>query len=97
MIWYLRVLWHHDFAQEPVEIFSEGGDDDYETRKVDVFRDGRLEWANTERETDTTSLGTVLIPPLSEINAQDEFAATVIEVGEFKATWQRALAGIHDQ
>ncbi|HEY1216196.1 MAG TPA: hypothetical protein VGE93_21415, partial [Bryobacteraceae bacterium] len=43
MVRYLKVAWHHDFAEDPVEIFSEVGDDDYEVRKVELFHDGRFE------------------------------------------------------
>ena len=28
--WYLRVVWSHDFVDEPVELFSEVGPDGYE-------------------------------------------------------------------
>ncbi|WP_181138938.1 DUF6881 domain-containing protein [Streptomyces sp. Ru72] len=46
IVWYLKVIWHHDFPDEPVGILSEVGEDRYEVRKVEVFRGGRLDWAD---------------------------------------------------
>jgi hypothetical protein len=97
MAWYLKALWHHDFAEEPVEIFGEVGDDGYEIRKVHVFRGGRLEWTNAEHEEDMTGLGQMPVPPVSEINEGEEFAAEEIAASLFEAVWGRALAATRDQ
>jgi hypothetical protein len=97
MTWYLKALWQHDFAEEPVEIFSEVGDDGYETRKVHGFRGGRLEWADAEHEEDMTGLGQVPVPSVSEINEDAEFTAEEIGSSVFEAVWQRALAAAGDQ
>lgn len=59
MVWYLQVEWSHDFCDKPVEIWSEvGGDggDGYESRKIEVFRDGRLEYADEHLESGATFL-----------------------------------------
>ncbi|OXM61902.1 DUF6881 domain-containing protein [Amycolatopsis vastitatis] len=87
---YVKVRWDHGFADEPVELFSELGEDRYEVRKVDVYRDGRADWADAGRETDTIGLGEVPFPGLGEINAQPEFHAEVITAEEFEAAWVRA-------
>ncbi|MGY6658985.1 DUF6881 domain-containing protein [Amycolatopsis sp. TRM77291] len=93
MSWYLRVVWSHDFAEEPVEILSEVGSDGYECRKVERFRDGRVGWADEKGEVGGTGLGEVPVPPLAEINAQQEFVAARITGEEFERAWRHALGG----
>ncbi|MFE3524939.1 DUF6881 domain-containing protein [Streptomyces sp. NPDC059161] len=61
---YVKMRWEHEFAQEPVELFSELDDDRYEVSKVEVYRDGRLDWADAGRDTDTSGLGEVPFPDL---------------------------------
>ncbi|MEU3623847.1 hypothetical protein BS329_00010 [Amycolatopsis coloradensis] len=75
-MWYPRVAWSHEFAEEPVEIISEVGAAGHERRKVERFRDGRLGWADETREVVGTGWGEVPVPSLGEINAQHEFSAT---------------------
>ena len=89
-VWHLRCLWHHDFTDEPAQILSEIGEDRYEARKVEVFRDGRLDWADESRWSPSTMLGEVPVPPLEEINDQEEFTATVISAEEFEQAWTAA-------
>jgi hypothetical protein len=84
MVWYLKVLWHHDFPDEPVHILSEIYEDQYEARKVEVFRDGRLGWADESRWSPSTMLGEVPVLPLEEINEQAEFTATIISEEDFE-------------
>ena len=88
-MWYLKVIWHHDFVDEPVQILSEIGEGRYEVRKVEMFRDGRLDWAD-ERWSPSTMLGEVPVPPLEEINVQHEFTAAVISAAEFEQAWVTA-------
>jgi hypothetical protein len=92
MVWYLRVVWHHDFPEDPVELYSEVGDDGYEIRKVQVFGDGRLEFADETRETEMTGLSEAPIGPVSDIARQEEFSPSVIGRQEFEEKWQQALA-----
>lgn len=90
MVWHLRVQWHHSFPEEPVELYSEVDDEGYETRKVQVFRDGRAERADADTETATTGLSEVPIGSIEEIGSQDEFSPSVISVAEFEHMWSQA-------
>lgn len=92
-MWYLRVAWLHEFAEDPVEILSEVGADGYERRKVERFRDGRLGWADGRHEVGGTALGQVPVPSLDAINAQQEFVAARIAGNEFERAWRQALSG----
>lgn len=87
---YVKVRWYHDFDVEPVLVLSELGSDRYETRKVEQYRDGHLDWADANRETDTIGLGEIPFPDLAEINAQPDFHAEPITAEEFEAAWRRA-------
>ena len=87
---YVKVCWDHDCADDPVELFSELGEDRYEIRKVEVYRDGRTAWADAGRETDSTGLGQLPFPCLEEIGSQPEFSAEEITAAEFEAVWARA-------
>ncbi|MFI6502410.1 DUF6881 domain-containing protein [Nonomuraea typhae] len=93
MAWYLRVSWHHDFPEEPVELYSEVGEDGYEVRKVQVFRDGHLERADRDNETKMTGLGEVPIGSVEEIGSQEEFSPEVIGRSEFERMWSLAGPG----
>ncbi|MDH6125835.1 hypothetical protein [Kitasatospora sp. GP82] len=89
---YVKVAWHHDFDDEPVLYLSELGEDGYETRKVQVFRDGRSEWADEDHETAGVGLSEIAFPPVSEIAAQPEFDAEEISSTEFEQAWGAARA-----
>jgi hypothetical protein len=91
-MWYLRVLWHHDQSGDPVEYFSEVGDDGWEIRRVQCYRDGRMEWADGTRETDSVGLSEAPID-FDEIASQAEFEAFMISAAEFEQEWSKASAG----
>jgi len=86
---YQKVLWHHDFPNEPVTLYSEIGSG-YEVRKVEIYRDGRHDYADQSRSTGTTALGEILTPRVEEINQDPQYTATAITALEFEEVWQRA-------
>jgi hypothetical protein len=87
---YLRVLWHHDFPDDPVELYSECDDNGWELRKVDVFADGTMTFASEQESTGTTALGEVPVPPLAEIGLNPEFEPMAISKEEFEKVWEKA-------
>ncbi len=84
---YIDVIWKHSHKDEPIRLISELGTDRFELRKLQFFRDGTVEFADVNRETPRTGLGLVAIPSLDEINADDEFEATILSETEFEAMW----------
>jgi hypothetical protein len=84
---YIRVEWRHDLQDEPVLYYSELGDDRYETRKVQLYRDGRSEWADGSHESDRVGLSEIPFPPLEEISGQPEFMANSVSAEEFEEVW----------
>lgn len=89
---YVKVSWDHNFADDLVLYLSELGDDGYETRKVQFYRDGRSEWADESIETAAVGLSEIPFPPLEEISSQPKFAAEVIASEEFERAWSEAHA-----
>jgi hypothetical protein len=90
---YLKVIWHHDFADEPVVLYSEIDDDGVETRKVEVYRDGRHDYADRTRSMGATVLSEKRMPSIDEIAAQSEFSPSTIDPSEFESVWRRVTEG----
>ena len=88
---YVKVVWTHDHPDEPVEFYSECDKDRWEVRKVEVFRDGRLGYADSASEHLGTALGLVPMPTLEEIRMQKEFLPTDISKEEFEVVWSLAV------
>lgn len=89
---YQHVVWMHSSDDYPVDYFSEIGDDGFEVRRVDGYRDGHLDLAGENIETGKTTLAQVaMTSSVEEINADSEFRAKAITRREFEAVWRRAL------
>lgn len=87
---YIKVTWRHNLPDEPVTLYSELGEDGYEVRKVEVFRDGTMTYADSENATGDTWLAEAPVPPIEEIAAQDEFTPELIAREEFERVWEQA-------
>jgi hypothetical protein len=90
---YIKVDWKHDSKEYPVTIYSEISDDGYENRKVEVFPDGRSEYAdkNTSLQNKTV-LGDQPVPSFEEINKNPEFELAEIAKDEFENIIKNALS-----
>ena len=89
---YMRVKWHHNLADEPVELLSEV-DAGVETRKIEIYRDGRMDYAGPDRTTGNTILAEGLMPTVGDLSGQGEFAAQTIDQSDFESAWRRATKG----
>ncbi|WP_435015439.1 DUF6881 domain-containing protein [Tundrisphaera sp. TA3] len=92
MMRYLRVVWLHDFPDEPIELFSELDEQSQELRKVERFRDGTFGFADSQRNSESTRLGLEPIPPPEEIALDPQFQPRMISRAEFDRVWELALA-----
>jgi hypothetical protein len=86
---YFVATWRHAFPDDPVTIYTELDDDRLETRKVEVFRDGSVGWADTTAES-RSRLSESPVPTVSEIAADPQFSPREIPVEEFEEAWRRA-------
>jgi len=89
---YLKVLWIHDEPTEPVEMYVETDSDGWETRKVEVFRDGTLGFASAAESSNTTVLGEQPVPSIEEIAEDPQFRPVGITKDEFEHVWARRHA-----
>lgn len=92
---YIKVQWIHlpqEGPENPVLLYSELDSNNWEVRKVEVFEDGGLQYANESTQTGSTGLGLMPVPTLDEINAQNSFDGIEIPKEEFEEVWNRAVA-----
>jgi hypothetical protein len=90
---YMKVSWRHTHPDEPTLLYSELDDARWETRKVEIFRNGNIGYASSTASSGSSELGIVPIPPISIIASDPEFEPTEITKEEFEEVWRRATQG----
>lgn len=85
----MRVIWHHEFLEEPVVMLSEV-DNGCEIRKVEKFRDGRTQYAGADRSTGDTALSESKMPLPEEIEEDPQFSVELIDADCFEIEWRAA-------
>lgn len=91
MTLYLKVRWDHETSDDPIVLYHEMDEQHRETRRIELFEDGRLQRADKADPDAPTSLSLELLPTLDEIRAQPEFAVAEIDRAAFEEVWRRAL------
>jgi hypothetical protein len=88
---YIKILWKHLEKNYPRQIYVQLNDQRYEVRKVEIYEDDRIAYADGNAEN-----GAFLSPEpytsLDEFNSSngiDEVFATVISAEEFEQAWRR--------
>lgn len=89
---YLYSKWLGAPPGGPVEFYSELDALRNETRKVEVFADGKLGYASRTGSSQGTELGLIPVPSLVEIKSQAEFEAKEIDNFTFEQKWREATA-----
>ena len=74
----------------PKLLYSELNSDLWEIRKVEVYADGRMDFADHEERAGSTKLGIECWPPLEDIAADPEFDLQIISENEFESMWGQA-------
>ena len=85
---YIYSKWKQAAPGYPVEFYSELDHRRYETRKIEVFNDGRLGYASQEKNTHGTQLGIIAVPALAELKLLAEFITEEISKEKFDAKWK---------
>lgn len=75
---------------EPILLMSELDNNRYEVRKIEIFADGRMEFASNETATGETALGEKPIPPAYEIVADPQFIVEEFNAVDFEEAWHTA-------
>lgn len=86
---FIKVCWLSNLCDDPLEMFSET-DHGYEVRKVEIYGDGRIGYADHRESVGGSFLGESVIPPVEQINAYAEFEAMHIDKEYFEAIWDDA-------
>jgi hypothetical protein len=87
---YIHVTWNHESLDDPIELYSELDDESWEVRKLEVFRNGRIGYADAFDSTESTRLGIEPVPRLDQIALDPEFHLKVIDRAEFERLWNSA-------
>lgn len=87
---YICVKWIHSFSTEPVLIYSELDGNRWEHRKVEVFADGRCDYASESGSKGDSGLSKEPLPSLDEISLDSQFEPVEIEQEEFERIWTEA-------
>jgi hypothetical protein len=91
---HIRCKWIHSLADEPITLYSELDDLRWELRKVEVFRDGKMGYADDGKSFGGAALSLEPLPPLAEIAIDPQFEPVEITRLEFESIWNKAVA--HD-
>jgi hypothetical protein len=87
---YERLEWIHDHEDQPRFIYSELDDERYETRKIAVFKDGRMVKVSVDHSGGgSKGLAMLPVPSIEETNAitEEKFHASEISAAEFEDLW----------
>jgi hypothetical protein len=90
---YVKVSWRHSHPDEPTLLYSDLDDARWETRKVEIFRNGKTGYASHTASGGPTRLGIVPTPPISIIASDPQFEPTEITREEFEEVWLQATQG----
>ncbi len=87
---YILLEWKHESEDDPILIYSEVDDANYEIRKIEVYRNGVALRYDENTEFVSNRLSDVSFPEnISEIN-DNEFFAKNIDLELFENKWKEA-------
>jgi hypothetical protein len=84
---YIYVEWIHDLIDEPFILISELDENRYETRNIEIYKDGRVGFAYNDVEVLNAGLGIEPVPSIDEIASESEFSPKEITNEEFEKFW----------
>lgn len=93
---YIRVKWIHTIPSEPIWIYSELDSGGWELRKVEVYADGTMGFADQYSSVGGSSLSIEALPTVAEINSDSQFEPVEITKEEFEAVWAAAILKQHN-
>jgi hypothetical protein len=87
----LKCKWKHDNPDQPILLYSELDEERWETRTVEIFRNGKLGFADRDTEFGGSWLGLEPVPPLTVIAADPEFEPEAITKAGLESVWSAAI------
>ncbi|AVR97440.1 DUF6881 domain-containing protein [Pseudoduganella armeniaca] len=89
---YICVKWKHLDKDEPVLLYSELDDELWERRKVEVYSDGKSDYADSQRQAGNARLSEEPLPPMEQIALDPQFEPFEISKEEFEQIWDSVYA-----
>lgn len=90
MLTYLKVDWHHDGEEDPVILYHEMDERRCERRRVELFKNGKIQRSSEADPDAAYSLSLEPLPSIEQIDAQPEFHVEQIDRATFDDVWERA-------
>lgn len=87
---YIKVSWTHSLNSEPVLLYSELDEKRFEVRKVEIYSDGRCDYADASGSLGETRLSTEALPLISDIDRDIQFESAAITQEEFERVWSKS-------
>ncbi len=84
---YIRVKWKHTTNIDPIWIYSEIDNEQWEHRKVEIFLDGRKGFADKFEQIGGSQLGLEPWPDLVKLGSEPEFEIAEISKEDFEKIW----------
>ncbi|CAH1203852.1 hypothetical protein PAECIP111891_02448 [Paenibacillus allorhizoplanae] len=84
---YIYVEWKHSFIDEPIILISEIDENRFETRKIEIYRNGKVGFAYQDVEVMNTRLSIESVPSIEEIATEVDFIPKTILKEEFEKFW----------
>lgn len=94
---YLKIKWINDFINEPLYFYHEIGDDNYEIRRIEEYKNGDLAYIDDKsysKNISNTFLSPANFSNVFEDCSPPEFEACEITNKEFEEIWQKAICKV---
>lgn len=88
---FIKVQWIHDDEDDPIFYFCELDMERYESRRVEVFKDGRHVSMDHAAMDALQPLEVYPVPAIDELNSMGPFRAEEIGSQEFERVWKLGL------
>ena len=88
---YIKVIWYHNFIDEPVELYYEVDYSRNELRKVELYANGAVGYASLNSHYNGSFPSKDQIPTIEDINKDNQFSAMKICKNEFEEIWIYAI------
>lgn len=88
---YIAVEWIPEFQDEPVMYYCELDAERWEVRRVEIYRDGTMQYMDSQKIAESAALEILPVPSLEKIGSDPEFRPVAITKAEFEERWQQAL------
>lgn len=90
---YLKVSWIHNNEDYPIDFYFELDDDFNELKKIEIYKNGLVGYADKENEINGTIVSEEKIPSSDEISKQKEFILVEITKEEFYKIYIERVKG----